>query len=95
MKKMDAEFIGQIEVTSHYYIGIKKKMDLQMKKSTSDPCQEDREEKKKARGKEQFPPDKEKLLDYYTRILSHSDSESCECLEDAMMLITVISYQAP
>jgi len=26
MKKMDADFVGQIEVTSHYYLGILKNL---------------------------------------------------------------------
>lgn len=44
------------------------------------------EQNKKLEIRSNFPPDKEKFLDYSIRILSHSDSESCECLEDAVML---------
>lgn len=67
-------------------------MDLQINKSTSGQYQEDRGEKK-TRDKKQFPPGKEKLLEYPTGILS--DSESFESLEDAMILITVASCPTP
>lgn len=78
MKKMDAGFTGQIEVIAHYHLGFnfrpvcgkqKQKKNLQKNKNPQ--------------GKEQFPQGKEKLLDDSTRILSLSNSESCERLEEA------------